>query len=227
MRQGTGANRGEATMADTEQFTIGAKASCSDGTSGEVIRVIVDPVAEAITHLVVEPGHRKSKARIVPLSLVDVAGGEVRLRCGRDEFDKLDPAEETRFMPGANDYPGYGAGQVGFWPHYGLGGAGPMSDGEIIQTLTFDAVPHGEVDVRRGDPVQATDGDIGRVHGLVIDRSSHHVTHVLLQEGHLWGRKEVAIPINAVTSTSDGIQLNISKQQVQDLPPVDVDQKGR
>jgi hypothetical protein len=29
-----------------------------------------------------------------------------------------------------------------------------------------------------------------------------HVTHVLLQEGHLWGRKEVAIPITAVAGTS-------------------------
>jgi hypothetical protein len=51
----------------------------------------------------------------------------------------------------------------------------------------------------------------------------HHVTHVLLQEGHLWGRKEVAIPISAVTRVDDGIQLNITKQEVQDLPPVDID----
>jgi sporulation protein YlmC with PRC-barrel domain len=209
-------------MADTEQFTIGAEASCSDGTRGSVTRVIVDPVAEAITHLVVEPGHRKAQARIVPLSLVDVTDGQVKIRCARAEFDKLDPAEEIRFLPGANDYPGYGAGQVGYWPHYGLGG-GPMSGAEITQTIAYDAVPPGEVDVRRGDPVQATDGDIGRVHGLVIDRASGHVTHVLLQEGHLWGRKEVTIPISAVTSTGDGIQLSLSKQQVKDLPPVDVD----
>jgi hypothetical protein len=46
---------------------------------------------------------------------------------------------------------------------------------------------------------------------------------VLLQEGHLWGRKEVAIPISAVASNSGGIQLNIAKQEVQDLPSVDID----
>src|ERR1035438_3825591 len=57
----------------------------------------------------------------------------------------------------------------------------------------------------------------------VIDPNSHSVTHVLLQEGHLWGRKEVAIPISAVTGVDDGIRLSITKQQVQDLPPVDVD----
>jgi len=48
------------------------------------------------------------------------------------------------------------------------------------------------------------------------------VTHVLLQEGHLWGRKEVAIPISAVTGADDGIGLNLTKDQVRDLPPVDI-----
>ena len=46
--------------------------------------------------------------------------------------------------------------------------------------------------------MHATDGDIGRVQGLVIDAKTRQVTHVLLQEGHLWGQRELAIPIGAV-----------------------------
>ena len=55
---------------------------------------------------------------------------------------------------------------------------------------------------------------------------------MLLQEGHLFGRKDVAIPISAVTQVdnnaveqvdNNGVQLNLTKQQVQDLPPVDID----
>lgn len=34
-------------MAETEQFTIGAETSCSDGKCGKVSRVVVDPVARA------------------------------------------------------------------------------------------------------------------------------------------------------------------------------------
>jgi len=50
------------------------------------------------------------------------------------------------------------------------------------------------------------------------------VTHVLLQEGHLWGRKDVVIPISAVTGIDGGdITLTLTKQEVQDLPAVDVD----
>jgi hypothetical protein len=216
------------TMAETVQFTIGAEASCSDGACGEVTRVIVDPVAEAVTHLVIEPEHRRGLGRLVPLGLIDATAGQIRLRCTQAEFEKLDPAEETQFIPGTSGYAGYGPGDVGYWPYYGLslGGGLGMGGGNIPQTVTYDTVPQGEVDVRRGDRVQATDGDIGRVQGLVVDRRSRHVTHVLLQEGHLWGRREVAIPISAVAGTSDGIRLRISKQEVQDLPPVDVDHPG-
>jgi hypothetical protein len=218
-------------MADTSQFTIGAEATCSDGPAGKVSRVIVDPLAEKVTHLVVEPEHRRDLGRLVPLDLVDATAGEVRLRCTKEEFERLDPAAETEFLPATGGYEAYGYGrdQVGYWPYYGFGGGigtgggiGPAG-GTPAQLVTSDTVPLGEVDVRRGDSVQATDGDIGRVQGLVIDPGSRHVTHVLLQEGHLWGRKEVAIPISAVASTSDGIQLTIDKQQVQDLPPVDID----
>ena len=206
-------------MTETASFTIGAGASCTDGVGGHVTCVVVNPLARAVTHLVVEPKHRHGAARLVPLDLVDATTGEIRLRCTLAEFEKLDPAEQTRFLPGTSGYPGYGPDQVLVMPYYNIGMAEAYSR---PMTITYNAVPLGEVKVRRGNHVHATDGRIGKVQGLVIHPDSHHVTHVLLQEGHLWGRKEVAIPIGAVTGVDDGIRLNITKQQVQDLPPVDV-----
>ena len=45
------------------------------------------------------------------------------------------------------------------------------------------------------------------------------VTHVLLQEGHVFGRRVVTIRVGAVTAPSENdIQLNITKQHVKDLP---------
>ncbi len=83
-----------------------------------------------------------------------------------------------------------------------------------------DVVPVGEAELRPGDPVYALDGEIGQVHGFVVDPDDRQVTHVLLREGHLWGRKEVAIPASAVTKVENGIWLNLTKKQVEDLPPV-------
>jgi sporulation protein YlmC with PRC-barrel domain len=212
-------------VADTAQFTIGTGVSCSNGAVGRVSRVIVDPLAQQVTHLVVQPEHRPDLGRLVPLGLVGGTAGEIRLRCTKAEFDRLEHALETRFIPATTGYAGfgYGAGEVSYWPFHGLGGGRGAETGTPAQMVTTETVPLGEVAVCRGDRVHATDGDIGRVQGLVIERGSGHVTHVLLQEGHLWGRKEVAIPISAVASTSGGIRLRMSKQEVQDLPPVDID----
>jgi sporulation protein YlmC with PRC-barrel domain len=217
---------------ETTQFTIGSEASCTDGVCGEVSRVVVDPVAEAVTHLVIEPRERSGLARLVPVDLVEAASPEVRLSCTLAEFEHLGPAEETQFVPGSVGYAAYGPQQVVTWPYYGLNpvagtpGGVDLGVAGFSPTVTYDRVPLGEVEVRRGDRVEATDGSIGRIQGLVVDPKDHQVTHVLLQEGHLWGRKDVAIPIKAVSRVGDTIQLSISKQEVQDLPPVDFAQHG-
>jgi hypothetical protein len=214
-------------MAKTAQFVIGAEVSCSDGACGQLRRVVIDPVAESVTHLVIGQKRPHGRARLVPVDLADATAGSIRLRCTLAEFGTLEAARETHFLPGNGGRDGYGDRQVFTWPYYGIGGRPALAAfhlGNQPQTVTCDAVPPGEVEIRRGDRVDATDGHIGLVQGLVIDPGNHHVTHVLLQEGHLRGRKDVAIPVGAVASTSDGIRLSISKQDVQDLPPVNIDQ---
>ncbi len=70
--------------------------------------------------------------------------------------------------------------------------------------------------------MQATDGAIGRVEGLVVDGEGH-ITHVLLQEGHLWARKEVAIPIGSIEKIdADGIHVRLSKHELADLPELGI-----
>jgi hypothetical protein len=192
-------------MAEETEFAIGATASCSDGECGKVSRMIVDPAARSVTHLVIEPKHRREPGRLVPLDLVDTTAGEIRLRCTLAEFDHLDPAEETELLEGAG---GTGVG----------GMATPMGISHASRTEIQDVVPLGETEVSRGEHVHALDGEIGQVRGFLVDSGDHHVTHVLLQEGHLWGRKEVAIPMSAVTGVENGIRLSMTKKQIEDLP---------
>jgi hypothetical protein len=52
-----------------------------------------------------------------------------------------------------------------------------------------------------------------------VDPGGHHVTHVLLQTGRMRGRKEVAIPISAVTKIGTMIiHLSLTRHQVKDRP---------
>ena len=85
--------------------------------------------------------------------------------------------------------------------------------------MYLDRIPTGEVELVRGDPVHASDGWIGSIQGLVVDRKDHHVTHVLLKEGHVWGRKQVAIPIGAITRVGEEIRVGLTKKQVEDASP--------
>ena len=50
-------------MAGITPLTIGADVSCTDGVGGKVSRVVIDPRARAVTHLVVND--RQFQGRLV------------------------------------------------------------------------------------------------------------------------------------------------------------------
>jgi uncharacterized protein YrrD len=192
-----------------ERFTIGAHVEATDGRCGHLVRVIVDPGDEALTHLVVQHGHHEEGARLVPVKLVASVEDEViRLNCTKARFDLLDAAENIELLSSADLVSSQQNISVGL----------PL--GHHSKPRFSDVLPAGEVAVRRGDPVHATDGEIGAVEGVVIDPVSHQVTHVILQEGHFWGRKEVAIPIGAANRVDNEIRVDLTKDEIEALPPV-------
>ena len=206
-------------MAQMMPFRIGAYASCTDGAWGQVSRIIVNPVTREVTHLAIDPQHPHGPGRLVPVDLVDATTGQIRLRCTLAEFQALRPAEAGG--GGADLDPT----RLGNPPNLVRWVLGPVHDpADAERGVTVHYVPSGEVDIRRELTVCATDGEIGQVQGLIVEPGGYRVTHVLLQEGHMRGRKEVAIPIGAVTKIGTLlIHLSLTKHQVKDLPPVDVD----
>ena len=229
-------------MGEAADFIIGSDVTCSDGHCGELKRVVIDPVARAIAHVVVAPKHRGT-ARLVPVRLVaSSTAAEIRLSCTKAQFRTLEDVDEKRLLPGAHGAWGFEDEEMYSLPYFGLG-LGPMGGvgglggvgmgtlgkgmgmgrGQKLRVAKADRVPVGEVEVRRGEHVHATDGPVGHVRGLVVDPTDRHVTHFLLEEGHLWGAKQVAIPISAVTRVDDGVRINLAKDQVRDLAPVDLE----
>jgi len=200
-------------------LVLGSQAVCSDGYRGELVAVVLDPADGTLTHLVVEPEGRVGLARLVPLDIagIDAAPGGIRLRCTEAEFQGLEPAEQTL----AEFALGYQV-PVQLLPPGWRGTGGPVTPGGAIPRIpekeTIDVIPPGEVEQRRGGHVHATDGDIGLVRALRIDPASRRVTHVLVREGHLLARKDVAIPFGSVAGFDDGIRLGLTRQQVRDLP---------
>jgi sporulation protein YlmC with PRC-barrel domain len=203
-------------------LVLGSEAVCRDGYRGEVRAVVLEPADGTVTHLVVEPEGRSGLARLVPLDLAEVAREGTVLSCTEAEFRDLEAAEQTL----AEFTLAYQA-PVQLLPPGWRGAGGPVTQGGAIPRIpekeTVDVIPPGEVEEHHGGRVHATDGDIGQVRGLLIDPVSRRVTHVLVREGHLLGRRDVAVPFGTVTAFDDGIRLSITRQQVRDLPTADAD----
>jgi hypothetical protein len=128
-------------------------------------------------------------------------------------------AERVRFLAGLDGLKGYEPDDLLLWPYFG---------GNITEPEVVDILPAGEVAIQRGETVHASDGRIGEVEGMVVARSDHRASHIVLKTGHLFGRKDVAIPIGAVKAVSEqGITLSLSKHEVDVLPAVEFDRPGR
>ncbi len=199
---------------------IGASVECSDGPGGRCVNAVVDPVAERLTHVVVREHWFPHSERLVPIDQVAEATPEViRLRCTRRELKAMDPFVEIEYI--RTTMPVYVAelshSSVYAFPYV-------VASGETLGYLEeHEHVPPGELAVRRGARVEATDGDIGRVDEFLVDPKNGHITHLVLREGHLWGQKDVTIPVSQIARLEEGkVHLKLDKRGVEGLPVIPV-----
>ena len=129
------------------------------------------------------------------------------------------PAEDPDWEVGVED--------VLALPYYEGSDLGPYPELDSGVTMYYDRVPKGEVEVRRASAVISADGhSLGEVDGFVVD-ADKHITHFVLERGHLWGRKEVTIPIGALARIeTDEVHIALSKDEVGALPAVHVGRHG-
>jgi sporulation protein YlmC with PRC-barrel domain len=209
------------------RLELGRPVDCSDGSAGVLGDFVVDPTTKHITHIVVQPPHRHDEARLVPIALVELGGGEVHqiaLACTRAELAELAPPQRFAYLQ-LGDFlvedPDWDVGvqDVLALPYYEA--AGPDGYAGVLNPesgVVYDRIPKGEVEIRRASAVVAADGhDLGHVDGFLVE--GDHITHLVLERGHLWGKREVTIPITSVEKVeTDLVTLTLSKDEVGDLP---------
>jgi sporulation protein YlmC with PRC-barrel domain len=60
---------------------------------------------------------------------------------------------------------------------------------------------------------------VGHVDEFVVNPKNSHITHLVMREGHLWGQKDVIIPVSAMGDVlGDIVFLKLDKQQIESLP---------
>ena len=215
------------------RIELGQPVDCSDGPFGTVGDVVIDPRRRSLTHVVVEPHGSHHLARLVPIADFDGSSNEspMRVRCTAAELVRYPDVEETSFLRFGDWPPLDGDWEVGattvlslpFYDGPWLGAVYAPSQNADGMLMTFDRIPAGEVELRRDSTVEASGGHaIGHAEGLLVDADGV-ITHLVLERGHLWGRRDITIPVEAIKQLhTDRVELRLTAAQVGSLPAVRV-----
>ena len=205
------------------QIPLNAQVECTDGVYGRSAFVLIDPVVDQVASLVVKEDSSPNTEYIVPVDFVtETITDTIRLSCSKAELEKMDPFNKTRFIQEKvpERYSRYGGAMSGMGSLYYMPYATP--DITVYQKEEIQQIPPGELTVRRGTRVEATDGYVGKVDEFVVHPDTGHITHLVMREGHLWGKKDVIIPLSALKPMGDAYEdtvfLNLDKHQIESLP---------
>jgi sporulation protein YlmC with PRC-barrel domain len=186
---------------------------CTDGLCGHSKEVVMDRETQEVTHLVVKEKHAPHTELLVPIDLVtETTPHVIRLRCAKDELSELQPFLKVEVIEEKIQ-------------HY-VPGPYLMAI-EIPETkwvtVRREAIPPGEIAVRQGARVEATDGHAGRLDEFLVDPVAEDVTHLVMREGHLWGQRDVTIPVSEIDRLGENaIYLKLNKNQVEALPSTSI-----
>jgi sporulation protein YlmC with PRC-barrel domain len=206
------------------RLELGCPVSGSDAPFGELADVVIDPLSRRVTHLVVQPHGRGDRARLVGVERASPAGDGIRLDCTTGELEAFEIVRESAYlrvgqMPvtdpdwevGATDY-------LSLPVYQEMDGLGTVIVPDPHEVVAFDRIPKGEVELRRSSDVISSDGHrLGHVDGFLVGEEL--MADVVLQRGHLWGKREVVIPAGAIERVeNDAVTLSLTKDEVGALP---------
>ena len=198
-----------------------AEVLCSDGIAGYLTNVIVNPITKQITHLVVKSYWPSNHEYMVPFKqVVETATDMIMLACSLEELKTMEPfMSEQYFRTQIPDYEGWR--NVYAWPMVLPVSVSNMKEVDTYITREIENTPLGEIAVRRGAKVEATDGSVGQVDELLINSNNMQVTHLVLRDRNILNQREVTIPITQIDRVyEDRIYLKLDKKSVEELPTV-------
>jgi sporulation protein YlmC with PRC-barrel domain len=198
------------------EIPVHAEVYCTDGLCGVSTLVVINPATRQVTHLVVRGRGWMDEEHMVAIGeVVETTANVVHLRCSKDELAEMKRFLRGEHRPGEIPFLSYGPDDYMMWPYVW------PDDGILLQE--HDHVPPDELAVHRGTHVNATDGRVGRVDEFLVDPQDGQVTHLVLREGHLWGQKDVTIPVSQIERIGgDTVYLRLDKEHIKALPAIPV-----
>ena len=195
------------------EIPIQAQVICSDGLGGRSKLVIINPISRRVTNIVVEQDQQPRSERLVPIRyVIDTDDDLILLSCSRRQMGEMREFSRIEFVEADN---------VQFHTCDPF-----MLHAYVVPKWVptkFESILRGDLEIRRGASVRATDGRVGRVDEFLIEPATGNITHLIMREGQLWDQKEIAIPISAIDRVEQNtLFLNLERSMVKDLPFVPV-----
>lgn len=202
-------------------FPLNVDVHCTDGHCGVSTHIVLNPVSEQVSHIVVEEKGSSAVERLVSVMLVANTAAEVIvLSCTRDEFARLEPFSQTDFLYANLPQHAVDPNLTMLWPF--------VVPVKRIVDDKIRRIPLGELTVRRGARVRASDGFVGRVDEFIVGPVSGNITHLVLREGHPWKEKDVTIPLADIDRIEEKVvYLKIDKQTIASMPSVPVKRRWK
>lgn len=194
---------------------------CVDGRCGRSTHIILNPISKQVTHFVVREQWPSRVERLTPVKWVAASTREIIvLKQTREQFNQLEPFNQTEFIYADVPHHATDPKLTLIWPY-----AVPA---KRLVDEKMRRIPPGELAVRRGARVRATDGRIGRVDELLVDPEDGQITHLALREGHLWGERVVTISVSQIDRIEENVvQLKVDKKSVEQMPSIPVKRSWR
>lgn len=196
---------------------INAQVKSTDAVCGKSTHVIVNPVNHQVTHFVLHDKSLPDNAtRLVPVAKVaSVEEKQITLNCSRADVVKMPDFIVSNFIQQSGSGMAYSSGEA-YHSQY-------VINDTAYDTVQEENIPAGELALFSGMHIAASDGKVGKLDELVLDPKSGEITNLRMREGHLWGKKDIAIPVSAVEFI-DGktVHLKLDKEAVKALKPLPV-----
>jgi sporulation protein YlmC with PRC-barrel domain len=193
---------------------VNAEVHCTDGPYGRSTYIILNPTTRRVTHLVVQEKRFPHAEYLVPIDdVVEATPHLIRLRCTGHELKEFETFIETEFV--SSNFAEYAGDPYMTWPYV-------IPEAETLP-VEHERIPPGELAIRRGAQVEATDGHVGRVDEFLVEPKNGDITHLVLREGHLWGQKDVTISVSQIDRIEeDTVYLKLDKHSIEMLPTIRV-----
>lgn len=199
---------------------------CIEGLCGRSTAVIVNPISREVTHIAIATREMLHTEYLVPVTLIeDSKPDRIQLRCRRNTLAALDPFHKFKFVRLSDleesDRPPTELSEVQLssawlWPYV-------TAEGGYGTYVNVEQIPHDELAVHRSAIVEAIDGKVGQVDEFIINPENDHITHLVLREGHLWGQKDIMVPVSAIERVeADVVYLKLDKDAINHLPAIPV-----